>query len=73
MEDNTLSNGNPEEFYEICVRLLEHCSTTLTTRFHEDAIAVMDAAEVFDPVKAASFSSPESKYKYGCDGALIMA
>ena len=33
--------------------------------FPEDSIAVMDAADVFDPIKAASSSSPESRYKYG--------
>ena len=34
-------------------------------RFPEDLIAVMDAADIFYPIKAASFSSPESRYKDG--------
>ena len=66
MESNALSDGDPEEFYETCVRpFIAALVDNLEERFPEDSIAVMDAADVFDPIKAASSSSPESRYKYG--------
>ena len=50
-----------EDFYETCVTLLN----ILEERFPEDSVVVMDAADVFDHIKAASFSSPESIHRYG--------
>ena len=33
----------------------------------------MGAADVFDPIKAASSSSPESRYKHGCNEVSNLA
>ena len=45
----------------------------LEERFPEDSIAVMDAADVFDPIKAASSSSLESRCKYGRNEVSYLA
>ena len=61
MESNVLGDGDlKKRVRSFIAALLEN----LKGRFPEDSIAVMDAADVFVHVKAASSGSPESRYKY---------
>ena len=74
IEANELPDGDATDFYQTCVKpFIEALLSNLDERFPEDAIAVLDAADVFNPINIASCTSPESRYMYGRSEVLILA
>ena len=62
IEANELPDGDATDFYQTCVKpFIEVLLNNLDERFPEDAIAVLNAADVFDTINIGSCSSPESR------------
>ena len=74
IEANELPDGDATDIYQTCAKpFIEALLSNLDERFPEDAIAVLDAADIFDPINIASCTSPESRYMYGRSEVLTLA
>ena len=59
IETNELPDGDATDFHQTCVKpFIEALLSNLDERFPEDALAVLDAADVFDPINDVPLLSP---------------